>query len=63
MGKFKQIDIDIEDFIKRVIYMIAILSTVLVLILSTDNTKLKEQIELIEEDRAEMMKEIVESQK
>lgn len=63
MGKFKQINIDIADFIKRSIYTIAILSIVLVLILSTENTKLKEQIELIEEDRAEMMKEIVESQK
>lgn len=59
MGKFKEIDIDIEDFIKRAIYLIAIFATVLVLILSTENTKLKEKIELLENDRTEMMKDIV----
>lgn len=48
MGKFKQINIDIDDFIKRAIYMIAILSTVLFLIVSAENIKLKEEIELLE---------------
>ena len=63
MGKFKQINIDIDDFIKRSITIIAIFATVLVFILSTENTKLKEKITLLEEDRSEMMKEIVDLQK
>lgn len=63
MGKFKQIEIDIQDFNRRAIAIIAIFAIVLVLILSTENTKLKKKIVLLEQDRTEMMKEIVEFQK
>lgn len=63
MGKFKQISITINEFIKYVLVIISFVSTLGLFMTSVENTKLKERIVLIEEDRGQMMREIKELQK
>ena len=63
MGKFKQISITINEFIKYILIGIILVSSILLLKTSVENIKLREHITLIEEDRGQMMKEIRELQK
>lgn len=62
MGKFKEIDLDIQDTInftiKLQIIILAIVSTIGVFILSAENTQLKERNTLIEKDRTELMQDV-----
>ncbi len=62
MGKFKEIDLDIQDTInftiKLQIIILAIIGTIGVFILSAENTQLKEINALLEKDRTELMRDV-----
>lgn len=61
MGKFKEIDLDIQDTmyfsIKLAISTLAIVSTIGVIVLSAENNKLEYKNRQIEQDRTELMTE------
>lgn len=61
MGKFKEVDLDIIETIYKIIkiqiYILAIVSTIGVFVLSVDNTKLTDKNEQIEQDRTELITE------
>lgn len=61
MGKFKEIDLDIQyairDLLKIAILYLAIVSTIGVFCLSAENTKLIDRNKQIEQDRTELIKE------
>ena len=58
MGKFKEIDITMRELIKVAIICLAILSTLGLFIISAENEALKDKINLIEQDRTELIKEV-----
>ena len=61
MGKFKEIDLNLQyaisDLLKIAVYYLAIVSTIGVFILSADNTKLTDRNGQIEADRTELITE------
>lgn len=61
MGKFKEINLDIQDAIrdllKIAVYYLAIVSTIGVFVLSADNAKLTDRNGQIEADRTELITE------
>lgn len=61
MGKFKEIDLDTTEIIYKIIkiqiYILAIVSTIGVVILSADNAKLTDRNGQIEADRTELITE------
>lgn len=57
MRNFKQLDVEIRDFLKYILICIAIISSLGVFMLGFENAKIRERYDLIKQENTELMKE------